>query len=336
MTLVELLVVLVIVMMLAAVTIPRLRPDLERSRVREAARSVQLYLSSARNQAIATGRSCGVQIERLVNYSSVGIATVVEAGCSTTLSQVESPLGYCGETLSSLVNVSVANSSAKTVTVNLSYVPAINSGLIRAGDTIQLGLQGPLYTITAAGGSTATLDVSQGLSVPWTANGPAVPFKIFRQPVKSSATALQLPSPSVIDLTYSGIDYPQNTATPVFWASPTNTSDSSPIQIMFAPDGSIDRVYVDGQVSFPTAPICLLIGKRQNVQNIPPPLDPTNLNMTDFNSLWVAINPRTGLIITTDLAPTNSTTSNPPTVPAPTDVYTSRTYARQSDARGGN
>ena len=57
MTLVELLVVVAIIMLLAAATIPRLRPEMDRSRVREAARSIQLYLSSARNQAIATGRS---------------------------------------------------------------------------------------------------------------------------------------------------------------------------------------------------------------------------------------------------------------------------------------
>ena len=43
MTLVELLVVLTIVMLLAAATIPRLKPEMERSRVREAARAIQLY-----------------------------------------------------------------------------------------------------------------------------------------------------------------------------------------------------------------------------------------------------------------------------------------------------
>ena len=81
MTLVELLVVLVIVLLLAAATIPRLKPEIDRSRVREAARSIQLYLSSARNQAMATGRLCGVMIERLA----------AENGCSMSLTQVETP-----------------------------------------------------------------------------------------------------------------------------------------------------------------------------------------------------------------------------------------------------
>ena len=85
MTLVELLVVLCIVLMLAAATIPRLRPDMDKARVREAARSIQLYLSSARVQAMATGVPCGVMIEPLVG---------VENGCSMQLTQVETPAPY--------------------------------------------------------------------------------------------------------------------------------------------------------------------------------------------------------------------------------------------------
>ncbi len=88
MTLIELLVVLTIIMLLAAATIPRLKPEVERSRVREAARAIQLYLSSARNQAMATGRPCGVMIERLA----------AENGCSMHLVQVETPPLYSGDT----------------------------------------------------------------------------------------------------------------------------------------------------------------------------------------------------------------------------------------------
>ena len=54
MTLVELLVVVAIVVMLAAATIPRLKPNIDKARVREAARSIQLYLSSARNRPSPT------------------------------------------------------------------------------------------------------------------------------------------------------------------------------------------------------------------------------------------------------------------------------------------
>ena len=298
MTLVELLVVLVIIFLLAAATIPRLRPEMDRARIREAVRSIQLYLSSARDQAIATGRPCGVMIERLP----------AEPRCSMALSQAEAPVPYAGDAIPSLANVTSAGGG----TVNITFTPGINATLVKPGDLIQLGLQGPLYTITAAGGSTATIDLSQGLMIPWTSNAIAVPFRIFRQPVKSVAAPLQLPSPTVIDLTLSGPD----TSPAVFWDGGGN--DTSPVLIMFAADGSIDHVYINGVASRPNAAICLLVGKRQNVN------DPNNPqgNLQDFNSLWVAINPSSGLIVTTDLAATG-------------DVSASRLFARQSSAMGG-
>ena len=101
MTLIELLVVVSIIVLLAAATIPRLQPAMDRSRVREAARSVQLYLSAARNQAMATGRSCGVMIERLP----------AENGCSMTLTQVETPPPYGGDSTSSVATATLLSTS---------------------------------------------------------------------------------------------------------------------------------------------------------------------------------------------------------------------------------
>ena len=318
MTLIELLVVLTIIMILAAATIPRLQPGIDRSRVREAARAVQIYFNSARNLALTTGRSCGVQIERLV--ASNGSA--IESGCSMTISQLESPVAYCGEAIPSLATVTVGSLSRTTsATVNISYSPGINTALVKLGDRIQLGMQGPLYTIIGAGGATASLDVSQGLSVPWVAGSPPVPFRIFRQSVKSQAAALQLPAPAVIDLTFSGPDTVSPTQTPVFWNGAGISTQ--PVQIMFAPDGTIAWVNVYGVVSYPVTTICLLIGKRQNVND----KSSANWNSQDYNNIWLAINPRTGLVLTTDMAATGDN--------SPASVYASRAYARQSDSMGG-
>jgi hypothetical protein len=263
----------------------------------------------------------------------LGVATAIESGCSATLSQVESPLGYCGETIPSTVTVSVVPPATKgtqtAVTVNLNFTPAINTNLIKTGDMIQLGLEGPLYTMTSA--SSGTLDVSQGLAVPWNTGAQPVAYKFFRQPVKSSAAAVQLPSPAVIDLTFSGPDALNANATPQFWYS--STTDTTPIQIMFAPDGSVDRVYVDGVATFPSTTICLLIGKRQNV-NDP---SPANWNAYDYSNLWVSINPRTGLIVTTDPGNPSPMTFTSMTAPnLPPQIYASRSNARQANPRGGN
>lgn len=150
MTLVELLVVVTIIMLLAAITIPRLRPEMDRSRVREAARSLQLYLSSARSRAMTTGRSCGVQIERLP----------AEWGCSMSLTQVETPPLYGGDTSNSVATVrqSVPPGGGKAYcTITLSPPPIVP--LYRL-DQIQVGYQGFWITLdenNAAGGTVARL-----------------------------------------------------------------------------------------------------------------------------------------------------------------------------------
>lgn len=297
MTLVELLVVVVIILLLAAATIPRLQPAMDRSRIREAARSVQLYLSSARNQAIATGRSCGVIIEALPG----------EGGCSMTLSQVESsaPLGGAAT-----LSLSSGSLTVKFDTDTDARVKSLTSG---KPNQIQFGGQGGLYNLSSSG-SAATAGWNLGQSPPWPLSPSAIPCKIYRQPVKSVASALQLPSPAVIDLTLSGPDTVQPNGTTTFWGS-------GPVTIMFAPDGTIDQVLVGGVATHPVTPICLLIGKRENV-NDP---DPKKLNSQDLSCLWVAINPWTGLIITTDLA----------VVGDKTNIDQSRKYARESDAMGG-
>ena len=151
-----------------------------------------------------------------------------------TISQLQSPPPYSGDTIAALATVSVASSKGGTVAPNISYGQGqLNGGLVKAGDQIQLGLQGAMYTVTSgSGGTAASLDVSQGLSVPWGAGSMSVPFKVLRQPVKSNAAAVQLPSPAAIDLTFSGPDMVSASQQPVFWGGAAG--DTSPIQIMFA------------------------------------------------------------------------------------------------------
>ena len=57
MTLVELLVVVGIMLVVVVMMVPRLPAMMTRSKVREAARVLQLYFSSARVQAMTSGRS---------------------------------------------------------------------------------------------------------------------------------------------------------------------------------------------------------------------------------------------------------------------------------------
>jgi len=356
MTLVELLVVVTIILLLAAVTIPRLRPEMEKSRVREAARSIQLYLSSARALAMATGRSCGVMIERLP----------AEPGCSMSLTQVETPVPYGGDLANSFATVTrsanTPNDGFARCDITLfsaPNTPMVPSGiLLYQGDLIQVGYQGFKITLderntvyppgsglkTGAINTGAKLkgkvNITHGELPAWTVQPISGPFTIIREPVKSAAPALQLPSPACIDLTWSGVDQilPSDNLTwnvpstkPPQSLSPNDPLLSSPILILFSPNGSVDQVYryVASTKSFSAtrviSPIYLLVGNRQNVVNPPDPAN-QNTNLNNIANLWVAINASTGMTFVTDMAAAGKNNAT---------LQQSRLFARESSAMGG-
>jgi len=140
-TLVELLVVIVILMMLAAVAVPAMRPALEGRRIREAARAVNVYLSSARIRAVELGRPCGVFIERFENQPE----------CSMVLHQAEVPPPYAGDTLNATVevwNLGTNYWADGSIILKLGVAQGtMSNGLIRRGDLVQINHQGPWFTI---------------------------------------------------------------------------------------------------------------------------------------------------------------------------------------------
>lgn len=70
-TLIEMLIVISIMMILAVAAANMMGPSMDGRRVREAARALNVYLSSARNRAMEIGRPCGVTLRRLNNTSAV-------------------------------------------------------------------------------------------------------------------------------------------------------------------------------------------------------------------------------------------------------------------------
>ncbi|MGA2799145.1 MAG: prepilin-type N-terminal cleavage/methylation domain-containing protein [Thermoguttaceae bacterium] len=95
-TLVEMLIVISIIVILTVASLKLVAPADER-RVREAARAVNVYISSARNRAIEIGRPCGV-IFRRANAGNFPTA-------STVLDQCEVPPTYAGDTTDAVVKV---------------------------------------------------------------------------------------------------------------------------------------------------------------------------------------------------------------------------------------
>jgi prepilin-type N-terminal cleavage/methylation domain-containing protein len=286
-TLIEMLIVVTIMMILVAAAATVFRPAGESRRIREAAREIYVYLGSARNRAMETGRPCGVIFRRFAGAPAAAM----------TADQCEVPPCYCGDTEQSYAQVTYLG-TGNVISATLDAAPP--TSLVSPGDLIQFNCQGPLYPILTVGATlTATVDVTQGQMVPWPTNiaqATRVPYRIFRAPMKGGATPLQLPASAVVDLEWSGTD------TVLFGAT------AGDVTIMFAPNGSVDRVYssvtlLNGPV---TQPIFLLIGKRER---IPPPASPvasnpdTFANWQDLNNLWVVVNPQTGLVTTGEVKP---------------------------------
>ncbi|MCX5654103.1 MAG: hypothetical protein NTY65_05575, partial [Planctomycetota bacterium] len=193
-----------ILMILAAAAANVMRPALDGRRIREAARAVNVYLSSARNRAMETGRPCGVMLRRFGGTPAV-----------MNLDQCEVPPCYAGDTEQSLATVTC---NGTTITATLCSADSPDN-LLRFGDFIQFNCQGPCYPITtpspggfitSSGANWVLTCDTGGQLVPWPASwppsSPGVPYRIYRTPVKGAAAPLQLPASSVIDLDFSGTD----------------------------------------------------------------------------------------------------------------------------------
>ena len=152
MTLIELLVVLSILLLLAAIAVPSMRPALEGRRIREAARAINVYFGAARGEAMRTGRPVGVWIERWQTQPEGSIQ----------LRQVETPPAYTGESLGDAVRVLDCSlrgvppgpatygfyAPAPSVVLKVLFLGAPPpNGLIHVQDKMQLNHQGPWFTI---------------------------------------------------------------------------------------------------------------------------------------------------------------------------------------------
>ena len=317
------LIVITIIVILVGMATTLMRPDTEGRRIREAARMINVYISTARNRAMETGRPCGVVLETFNGTDAVML-----------LDQCDVPPLYCGETEGSVARVQY--DSATTVRVTLQTTGGATEPLpecmVRRTDLIQFNGQGPMYSIdnTTPVGSddtkpnfnfvlpttsfTATVvDPMQAPSLPWTTTGTVVSYRIFRQPIKSAATPLQLPASVVVDMGASGID------------GGVSFSGNT-VEIVFNSNGAVDQVFAGG-AHYATDPICLLVGKRERVGNTAPiPATTANqpqwANWQDMSNLWIVINPQTGLVTTEPVA-------------AQTSISDSRSLAKQTQGMGG-
>ena len=326
-TLIEMLIVVTIMMIMVAAAATMMKPASDARRIRESARALNVYLGSARNRAMETGRPCGVMLHRFNNTAAVMVAY-----------QCEVPPCYAGDTQQSCAQIVATGLGTANVYLHdgqpsLSQYPdpatlpigdSLPQRIIRIGDTIQFGYQGVVYTIVSSNGTTDTdgylmpdatvLQVRHPTPeqpMPWdtvfyrdvprtpTPDNPnpfvrvyvsTVPYRIYRAPVKGGATPLQLPAASVVDLKFSGTDA----------ATFGSTGD---VTILFSPSGSLQAFYYGSGIKLEaTDAVYLLVGKNEKVANASGTTDATMNNMQDVNNMWVVVTPQNGSMTTANVS----------------------------------
>ena len=196
-TLIELLVVATIMLTLAAVSVPTIKPMMESQATSHAAQTVSTYLERAKARAAATGRACGVTFECFPGTYNNDPSNP-RGSASLVLRQVEEPPFFSGFDFGATAAVAPdfsylfcndANSPYYGQRVNkveplaadgASDLPTWNVYLHSNNDArIQFGSTGPFYPLINVGGAYYIVKIP-GVELPiYTATS----YKISRDPI---------------------------------------------------------------------------------------------------------------------------------------------------------
>lgn len=341
-TLVELLVVMAIILLLAAVALPSVRTLLHGQKVTQASRMVQAHVESAKARAIASSSHVAVVLERQSNENNTTTRLSIGQVFPPYQGDITGATGVLGDMRS--LNANVADGYYDQITLDPLYASLVDSGVFGEGDFIQFGDRenlflieswnkvGALSIITFAnppyvnrGGTNYALQEAQ---LPSSGNA-TVPFRIFRKPTKSFVQSTVLPRGTCVDLSVSGVgpsgnDFFSNAALPVM--------------IVFDERGTI--AYVTDGASAPervSGIVHLLVGRTEQVSTTAPlsvklDTDPTsfNANINDKENSWVSINPYSGAVYSSAVQ-TGSETG-----PLATRIGAARAFATSATTRSAD
>ncbi len=319
-----------IMVTLGAMMIPALRPALEGRRIREGARTVNVYLSAARNRAVEIGRPVGLIFDRDPNL----------ADASIVMRQAEVPPPYAGDWEDSRLAIQLVSGTTYRIwfchangTASFEHpfpkkfgtldIDPNGEGIIGVRDLFQVDYKGAPWQINAI------LQVDNPAIPTWrvqfaqsdlrllqaTATQPIyVPYQFSRSPVPNNTPPIRLPAQTVVDLSSSGTD-----GTLQF-----TSSALVPVAVMFSPTGAVQNYFYNNTALLPTSPAYFMVGRRERVplSGGSPPVDDGLLNYQDPNNLWVSVNPQSGLVTTSDVA-------------AGANLAASRRFAQEHQRIGG-
>ncbi len=270
-TLVELLITITILVSLAVIVIPTVRLLTRDRKVRETARVVGSVFASAREQAAVDGMA-GVQIVTNPNIPEMGM----------TLYRMRNIPPYIGDVADA--RATVLGSSA-----TLSAGNDATAAGVQENDYIEFNDSAVWYRINGPPtgpplNRVITFDI--GAADPSPPVAVALPFKIWRQPVRVESSVVTLPNRLFINLAQSG----HGVSGTQFGLAATTS-----LQIWFNRSGTVERVYdpASGQMVIPQGSLFFLIctGDGDDV-------DMTNLldaqYIVDDDNVWLVIENSTG------------------------------------------
>lgn len=311
-TLAEMLIVITIMIMLVAVTLPTVKRVMEDSGVREASRQLNAYFAMAKSRAVHTGRPCGIFMVCEPPLGPAAARTVGEWPLRfvTTMYLAEVPPPYSGGTVGARGRIrphpTVPNTycfyplyltGAGTYDVDSTEVALLNS-LIAPGEefAIRFEYKGPWFVCVRDVGSGAFVYSSPartGLTTAGTAFPlppemtnvstalPGFTYQITRMP-RRIGNPLLMPAGTCIDLTYSGIG--PSAAGFYNGTALASMADVQSLALMFSPDGNIERLYLASKSDMlnyvPQTAVHFLVGKPDKVVD---PRGSSNATAASFN-----------------------------------------------------
>lgn len=329
-TLVEVLVVLFLLLILAAIALPNVKELVANQLVARSARGVSAYIDLARNRAISEGQQVGVLIERFgidargrahsvrmrhltsvppyTGDASNAVAVLQTDGISATFDPSSNPL--------MALSASMVADPSVTGDVDDLRAPIRNRDLIEfpGGRVVPFFFDYRPLTAASSVPVRITFDLNEviGGSALFPSSGIAlaaprpVKFKIHRRPIVSTVSPFNLPRGIVLDLNYSGLGVAGNQFAP----DDDLTVPVFDIAIVFGPDGKVVSV-TDPTTGFlvpPVGRVFLCLGDADGVR-------PDDLfsqerraiaNLLNLESLWIVVDPSTGRVDTSPFAPVSS------------------------------
>lgn len=314
-TLIELLVVGTIILILAVIALPLVKPMIDSQQTRSASQVVSTYLNRAKNRARLTGRPCGVRFEVFPGTEYLG-------GASLVMRQVEVPPVYTGFMGTETCRVRPPEQDPVTFA---NYPFRLYCGddylrkFLRPGNRVQVGGSGPYYTVRDIDSDYFVLE--EPVTTPTTAR--EGPFRVQLAPRPTMTPPVALPQGTVVDLQYSGCgrDYGD------FVDIDGKTRD---VTVMFSPSGEISLPSESAGL-YPAGPLFLLIGRWDQIPAVREPGEEGSWpNWADGRNYWVVVQPQSGLVTSAEVNPITLAENDPSDMdPGPGLVSHSREFATQ-------